>query len=376
MAERHHFERDQIELYAEIAAVAILIVGCLLVVRPFIGALLFSAVVVSVTWPLYTRLLRATGDRPNVASLLMSLLLTLVVVVPVSLLAVALTDNVTALVDGVRHVLAGGVPPPPAWVVRIPVVGDQIAEYWQLLIVDQQELRAAAERLIEPARGVLVAAGGILGQGIVQLLLAILISFFLYRDGSTILGWIRRGLDRLFGPVAAQIVRTIDNTTNSVVFGILGTALAQATVALIGFLIVGAPAPLVLAIATFFVSMIPAGPPFVWVGVVAWLFYHGDYGWAVFMLIWGMFVISGIDNVVRPILISRGADLPFLLVFIGVLGGLFAFGFIGIFIGPTLLALAYTLFRHWAAGRSPLGVDPPWDASGQASGEASRDRQD
>jgi predicted PurR-regulated permease PerM len=363
MAERH-----QIERYAQIAAIAILIVGCLLVVRPFIGALLFAAVVVSVTWPLYRRLLGALGDRPNTASLLMSFLLTLVVVVPVTLLAIALTDNITALVDGARGVLAGGAPPPPAWIERIPVVGYQIADYWWWLITDQQELRAAAERLIEPARTVLVAAGGILGQGILQLLLSILISFFLYRDGSAIIVWVRRGLGRLFGTVAEQIVRTVESTTTSVVFGILGTALAQALVALVGFLIVGVPGALVLAIATFFISMIPAGPPFIWGGVVAWLIYNGDYGWAAFMLVWGMFGISSIDNLVRPILISHGADLPFLLVFVGVLGGLFAFGFIGIFIGPTLLALAYTLFRHWASGHSPLGIEPPVEAPRDPSG--------
>ena len=102
-----------------------------------------------------------------------------------------------------------------------------------------------------------------------------------------------------------------------------------------------------LAIATFFLSMIPAGPPLIWIGATVWLVSEGQMAWAVFMVVWGMFAISGIDNVVRPILISRGADLPFLLVFIGVLGGLLAFGFIGIFIGPTLLALAFALLQHW-----------------------------
>jgi predicted PurR-regulated permease PerM len=115
------------------------------------------------------------------------------------------------------------------------------------------------------------------------------------------------------------------------------------------------PAALVLAIATFFLSMIPAGPPLIWIGATVWLVSEGQFWWAVFMGVWGMFAISGIDNVVRPVLISRGADLPFLLVFIGVLGGILAFGFIGIFIGPTLLALAFALFQHWISSE----VDVP-----------------
>ena len=131
--------------------------------------------------------------------------------------------------------------------------------------------------------------------------------------------------------------------------------------ALLGFLIAGVPAALVLAIATFFLSMVPAGPPLVWIGATVWLVSEGQIGWAVFMTVWGMFAISGIDNVVRPILISRGADLPFLLVFIGVLGGLLAFGFIGIFIGPTLLALAFALLQQWINSEAPPPVHYPPD---------------
>jgi predicted PurR-regulated permease PerM len=130
-------------------------------------------------------------------------------------------------------------------------------------------------------------------------------------------------------------------------YGLLGTALAQALVAALGFAIAGVPAVPLLAVLTFVSSLVPVGPPLIWGGAAIWLFAQGSAGWGVFMLIWGMVLISGVDNVVRPMLISRGSSLPFLLTFLGVLGGVIAFGFVGMFIGPTLLAVGYSLVSDW-----------------------------
>ena len=355
-------ERSQLEQYAQIAGVAILVIGCFYVVSPFIAALLFATVICTTTWPLFVRIRRGVGGRPVVASIVMTLLLALVVIVPVALLAISLTDNVTELVEFARGVVQTGVPDLPPWVARLPLIGDWLAEYWHRVQESRDELRSLGERLIEPGRTVLVAVGSVLGQGLIQLSISVLIAFFLYRDGDSLMWAARKTAVRLAGPLGERIVQIVHNTVISVVFGILGTALAQGVVALIGFLIAGVPAALVLAIATFFLSMIPAGPPIVWIGATVWLVSEGSYAWAAFMAIWGMFVISGIDNVVRPILISRGADLPFLLVFVGVLGGILAFGFIGIFIGPTLLALAYALILHWINSEAEPGpAHPPFD---------------
>jgi len=340
-------ERNQLERYAQIAGVAVLVVGCFYVVSPFVASVLFAAVVCTTTWPVFVRIRRRVGDRPVVGSLLMTTLLALVVIVPVALLAIALTDNVSALVDFASGLVKSGSPELPEWIRHLPVIGQWVDDYWHQVVESRDELRRLVERMIEPARTVLVAVGSVLGQGLVQLSLAVLICFFLYRDGDSLMWAVRKTALRLGGELGERIVQIIHNTVISVVFGIIGTALAQAAVSLIGFLMAGVPAALVLAIATFFLSMIPAGPPLVWIGATVWLVSEGQVAWAVFMVVWGMFAISGIDNVVRPILISRGADLPFLLVFIGVLGGLLAFGFIGIFIGPTLLALAFALLQHW-----------------------------
>jgi predicted PurR-regulated permease PerM len=355
-------ERSQLERYAQIAGVAVLVVGCFLVVSPFVAALLFAAVVCTTTWPLFTRLRRAVGGRPVVASLLMTMIIALVLIVPVALLAVALTDNAAVLVEFARGFMQRGAPDLPAWLAGIPLVGEWLDDYWHRVVASRDELRNLLERLLEPGRAVLLAVGKVLGQGLVQLSIAVLICFFLFRDGDALMWALRKAAARLAGALGERILGIVHTTVISVVFGILGTALAQAIVALLGFLIAGVPAPLVLAIATFFLSMIPAGPPLVWVGATAWLVSEGSWGWAIFMGLWGMFAISGIDNVVRPVLISRGADLPFLLVFVGVLGGILAFGFIGLFIGPTLLALGYALIVDWvnsSARPSPDGL--PYD---------------
>jgi len=132
-----------------------------------------------------------------------------------------------------------------------------------------------------------------------------------------------------------------------VVYGIVGTAIAQGLVAFIGFLIAGVPGAALLGFLTFLLSMVPVGPPLIWAGAVIWLAFKSSTGWAIFMVIWGFFVISGIDNVIKPLLISRGSSLPFVLVMLGVFGGVFAFGFVGIFLGPTLLAVGYSLVRMW-----------------------------
>ncbi|MDP1522333.1 MAG: AI-2E family transporter, partial [Methylotenera sp.] len=154
---------------------------------------------------------------------------------------------------------------------------------------------------------------------------------------------------RLGGELGEEMLHLSCSTVKGVMLGIFGTALAQSAVALVGFIVVGAPVPILLALATFFLSVIPVGPPLVWGGVSLWLYNHGDHGWAVFMALYGLLAISSVDNVIKPILISHSSHLPLLLIVLGVLGGAVAFGFIGIFLGPTLLAVGLTLITHWIA---------------------------
>lgn len=342
---------------ARLSAVLLLIVGCVLVLRPFLSAILFAGVVTVSSWPLYQRLLRRLHGRRNIAALTMTLFLTLLVVVPLSLVAYNMADDIGRLFDQVRKAVAGDVLRAPVWLVNIPLVGPWLDGYLNNILGSREELNLAAQRLLEPARRFVTSGGLLLGGGVVQLAMATFVSFFLYRDGAGAMRLIGVGAARIFGDHAARVSIIVTLTVRGVMLGLLGTALAQAIVAAIGFAIAGVPAVPLLAVLTFVLSLVPVGPPLVWGGAVVWLFAHDQTGWGIFMAIWGVVLISGVDNVVKPLLISRGTTLPFLLIFLGVLGGVVAFGFVGLFIGPTLLAIAYKMVNEWTGSNAEIEAE-------------------
>jgi predicted PurR-regulated permease PerM len=190
--------------------------------------------------------------------------------------------------------------------------------------------------------------------------MSLLIAFFLYRDGVTAAQRFTQATERLAGEEARRLIDLAGRTVRGVVYGILGTALAQSVVAGVGFAIAGVPRAGLLALLTFFLSIVPIGPPLVWIPAAVWLYFNESLGWAVFMIAWGM-LVSSVDNVIKPMIISKGSDIPFILILFGVLGGALAFGFIGVFLGPTLLAVGFRLLKQWIDGRadSRRRPDPP-----------------
>ena len=348
---------------AQLAAIGIVVVGCYLVLLPFIPAILFAVVVCISTWPLYERLRGALRGKSTLAALVMVLLLVVLVIGPSALLATRLTNNVAAIVGVAKTLLDQGPVHAPAWLKQIPIVGAQLDDYWQGLAGGREQAMALFHGLLEPAKAFLLFAGKAIGQSLLQMTFAIFIGFFFFRDGDALVGTLRIGLEKLAGRIGADMLATVRGTVAGVVNGIFGTALAQALVAWIGFLIAGVPGAFLLGVATFFLSLVPVGPPLIWGGVTFWLFNQGDTGWAIFMALWGVLVISSIDNFVKPYLISRGSRLPLLLTVLGVFGGVVAFGFIGVFIGPPLLALGLTLVRLWTAAPSAETEDSATEPS-------------
>ena len=331
--------------FVQLAAIAIVVVGCYEIIRPFIPALLFAVVVCMSTWPLYLRLRTVLRGQPAIAALLMVLLLLVLVIGPSALLAVNLADDVMVIVDAAKAFFGRGQIEPPAWLKQTPMLGERLDGYWRGLVSGGEE----AVALLEPARDFLLGAGKEIGQSLLQMMFAIFVGFFFYRDGEALVQTLRDGLSKLAGGLGVKILTTIHLTVTGIVQGIFGAALAQAIAATIGFLIAGVPGAFLLGATTFFLSMIPIGPPLLWGGASIWLLNQGDFGWAIFMVLWGVLVISSIDNLVKPYIISRGSNLPLLLIFLGVFGGIVAFGFIGIFIGPPILAVGLTLARLWTA---------------------------
>ena len=337
------------EFFAQLAVTFILVAGCFLVLRPFLTATLFAAVVCVSSWPLYLWLLHRMKGQRNLAALTMTLSLALVVILPLALVAYNLADNVTAFYNEIRKIVESGPVDPPAWLSGLPLIGESIGKYWHLVATSQEEMNALTKQLLEPAKNFLLASGILLGQGVIEMSLAAFIGFFFYRDGEALLRSLKVSMDKVIGSRTANILDIINKTVRSVMYGMLGTALAQGSVATLGFFIAGVPAALLLGLITAILSLIPIGPPLVWGGAAVWLFYQDSVGWGIFMLLWGFFLISTVDNVVKPFLISRGSHLPFILVFFGVLGGILAFGFVGIFIGTTLLAIGFSLLQEWTA---------------------------
>jgi len=337
----------RIDQITRIAAIALLALGCFYVLQPFIAAALFAGVFCLATWPLFAWLRRVVRGSNTWAAALLTVGTILLILVPFAIIAGSATENVPFVVDAVRGWLDEGWRKPPEWLTTLPAVGGWFDDYWHRLAASREELAALGKRMLDPARKTLLAGARMIGEGILQISLATFISFFFYRDGDALIGAIRADLHRVAGIHADEIFALVANTTRGVIYGIVGTALAQGALALIGFLIAGVPAPFVLGGLVALLSIIPAGPVLVWGGATIWLFTQGTVGWAIFMGVWGLVVVSGIDNILKPLLISRGSTMPFVLVLLGVLGGMIAFGFIGIFLGPVLLAVGFNIARKW-----------------------------
>ncbi len=346
-------EPTRFEQNARAAAVVLLLLGCALVLRPFVGAILFAGVLVMSTWPAYDWLRTRWGGRNSAAALALVLAMVVALTVPVALAAQSLIVYSSSMVETVRNFLAQREALSlPAFITNLPLVGTAIGEYWHLLMQSREELVALAKRLADPAKTMLVALGGAIGEGLVQILIAVFVAFFLYRDGERVRKLVFGGMSRLAGrEQGALLVETAQRAVKGVAYGLIGTAFAQALVALLGFVIAGVPGAVLLAALTFILSLVPMGPVLVWGGAAAWLYSADKTGWAIFMVVYGIGVISMVDNFIKPILMSRAGNLSMLLVVLGVFGGAVAFGFIGLFVGPALLAIAWDLTKVW--------LDPP-----------------
>jgi predicted PurR-regulated permease PerM len=328
--------------------VLLLVGGCLLVLRPFVSALLWAVILSFSSWPIYRRLLKLVRGHRTLAALIMTIGMILVIFLPFVMIGAAVSDNVRDLTSAARSWTETGPPAPPAWLNKVPLFGKRIVDHWQIVATDSEKLLQIGKRLIAPTSALLVIIGKLLIGGLAQLALSILIAFFLFRDGEAAAKRTVATVERIADERGQRLLKVAGNTVRGVVYGILGTALVQAVMAGVGFFIAGVPGAGMLMLLTFFLSVVPVGPPLIWVPAMLWLFHQGSTGWAVFMLIWGIGV-SSIDNVVKPWLISQGSDMPFILILFGVLGGAIAFGFIGVFLGPTLLAVGYRIIADWNA---------------------------
>ncbi|MGZ8218629.1 AI-2E family transporter [Methylomagnum sp.] len=315
---------------------------------------IWAIILVYATWPLHAWLRGRLRGSNGWSALVLVMVLGAAVLVPLLTLSVILQSE---LADFLRQ-LPGwleGKPELPPWVARIPLVGDELR-----VVIDQFETLQGLVRqyglpklanISGKLLGMLEGAGFLAAKWIFTLFLM----FFFYRDGDVLAEQVRLGLVRGLGGWADAYLATAETTTKAVFYGIVMTAIVQGAVAGLGYWGVGMQAPALLTLLTMFIALIPFGTVVMWVGASLWLIFHGQHWAGVALLLWGALVVSWVDNLVRPLIISRTTRIPFVLVMLGVLGGLTGFGFIGLFMGPVILAIGLAVWREWLGSR--VGVN-------------------
>jgi len=333
--------------------IAGLILAAFWVLRPFIGAGIWAATIVVATWPLLRRLQARLGGRRLPAVVVMTLALLTLFVVPVTLGIVTLVQNADDIVDAAKHLATLRMPTPPDWLANLPMVGPKITLLWaEAAAAGTSGLLAKLTPYAGQAGRWLVGELGTVGFLLVQSLLVVALAALMYAQGEVAAHALLRVGHRLGGAHGEAAVVLAGQAIRGVALGVGVTAVVQSVAGGIGLAIAGVPYAGLLTVLMFMCCLAQIGPILVLAPAVVWLYWSGDTGWGTFLLVVSV-VVGTMDNIIRPVLIRMGADLPLLLIFAGVIGGLLAFGLVGIFIGPVVLAVAYTLMLAWVGDGTP-----------------------
>jgi predicted PurR-regulated permease PerM len=385
-------------------ALLLLLIGCFFVLKPFMAALMWAIILAYSLHPLQRRFTRWFRGSRTLAACFVTLTLTVVLAGPIVLIGFSIAQDGKDLAEATRKWFLAAPEKAPAWIADAPLIGSQLADYWasisedrnrwieqlekqvktaprlrgvaqdgdELTVQDALPLRggeADAEAVVEKknesahivtllgkflvwAKSGLIAVGLAVWAGVTQVVFSAFLAFFLLRDAPVLSERLGNAVERLAGERGQHLIKVAGGTVRGVIYGILGTAIAQALVAGLGFWIAGLPGAVLLSVLTFFFAVIPFGPPLIWLPATFWLWAQGKPGMAIFMVLWGALAISSVDNFLRPYLISQNSKMPFVLIFCGVIGGALAFGLVGVFMGPTMLAVAFRLIEEWSAERS------------------------
>jgi predicted PurR-regulated permease PerM len=330
-----------------------LIIACLWILQPFLGAIIWSIMIVVATWPVMRWVQGHLGGHRWAAVTVMTVLLLLVLIVPVAMAIGTLVGNIDVITGWAKSLGDLRLPAPPSWLAGLPFVGEQLARLWLQLAVEGFQPLATK---LSPYAGTLgrwlIGQLGTFGGILLQFLLTVIASAVLYAYGEEAADFMRRFGRRLAGAHGENAVVLSGQAIRGVAMGVVLTALVQSLIGGLGLLFAGVPFAPVLTALMFLLAVAQIGAVPVLVIPVIWLYWNDHYITGTFLLV--VTIIAGtLDNVLRPILIRKGADLPLLLIFIGVIGGLIAFGLIGIFVGPLVLAVTYTLLNAWMANPRP-----------------------
>jgi predicted PurR-regulated permease PerM len=336
-----------------------LIAGSLWILSPFLAAFIWATMIVVATWPLMLRVEGACGGRRAPAVAVMTLGLLAILIVPIGVALSAILDHADDLVALLERLPNARLPAAPDWLGKVPLAGERIEAAWtQLASEGMADLLAQAQPHVRAVAAWLAQQAGGFAFLLVQFVLIAILSAVLYAGGESWASWVRRFGRRLADEQGDRMVVLAGQAIRGVALGVVVTALVQSALGGIGLVVAGVPFAAVLTAIMFALCIAQLGPILVLLAATAWAYYSLGAGWGTFLLVWSL-VVGLMDNFLRPVLIRRGADLPLLLIFTGVVGGLVAFGIVGIFVGPVILAIAYTLLDNWVAVREPVPAVVP-----------------
>jgi len=337
---------ERVEQILPLAIGALIALGCFFVLKPFLSSILWASILCFSTWPVYVWVLRIVR-RPAIAAVIMTVSAAVLLLLPFAVVAPSLARDILSVADTVNQLLAQGRPAPPEWIKDLPLIGASLYDYWIAAQRDSTALLNDLRPHINQLVNWLLKAGAGLGRGLMEVALSLLVAFFVYRNGHDLGQRLWRTTERMAGPRAHSLIEIAGGTTRAFIYGVIGSGMAQAGLATLGFLVAGVPGALFLGLLTFFFSFVPMGPPMIWLPAGVSLILDDKIWAGGGLLIYGVSVISLIDNFLRPYIMSRQGKLPFLLTFLGVLGGLLTFGLIGVFLGPALLGIGFNLAKEW-----------------------------
>ncbi|PLT83967.1 AI-2E family transporter [Sinorhizobium medicae] len=347
MRSDHGQHQKIIEIALALLLVSILIAATFWVLLPFVGILTYAVILATATAGLFDRMVDLLNGRRRLAAVIFGAVAATITVVPLIFLCSSVASQLGVAGAWLSAASTRGIPNLPEWIAGLPLVGSKAAAAWQelqregleLLERYQPQLAAAGRWLLNLGTGLLLA--------VLEIFVGVVLAAIFHASRTWALGFVSAIMVRIVGPKGPELLSAAGKAISGVAVGVIGTALLEGVLAWIGFVTAGVPGAVALAAATFFLAVIQIGPLLVWLPVAIWLGAEGQTGWAIFMAAWGIIVLMGTDNIVKPMLIARSGQLPMLVLFIGVIGGLAAWGFTGMFIGATTLAVLWTVLQAW-----------------------------
>lgn len=338
--------KDVTHITLQVLLIGILIAACFLIMKPFLLSLIWAAMVVAATWPLMLKVETWLWGKRGLAVAAMTITMLLLFIVPFSFAIAVIIENADGIVTWAKMLETKPLPSLPGWVTGIPIAGPKLATAWGSILAGPEGLSARLAPYVGDMLKWFLSQAGSIGMIALQFLLMVILTAIFYSSGEKVSKGIISFARRLGGNHGEEITVLAMKTVRGVALGVVGTALIQSLLGGVGLAVAGVPASAVLTAVMFVLCIAQLGPTIVLLPAVIWLYYSDQTVWGTVLLVWTVFV-GTIDNLLRPLLIRKGADLPLLLIFAGVIGGLIAFGIVGLFIGPVILAVTYKLLAAW-----------------------------